>query len=327
MTDLCIFAHYDRDGVVDPYVMHYLEAIQDCGFEIVFVSTVSLGVDDTVRLRKCCSDVILRDNVGHDFGSWAVGLERHRSRAQGRLLLANDSVYGPIASLPEALERLTATPADFFGMILSHEITPHLQSWFLLFEPHVVTSSAFADIFCQPVTNRQRDEVILDFELRATAHLQEAGYKCRSLFDSGERRIIGNPTVYLWQELVELDGIPFLKVAVLRDDPGWTAQDWKWRPYLQQKNMCLFVLVNDHHRRTLGRVQVGSNRRNIPQPLLRGYARLRHYSIAMDDRFVRQARPLMLWINAFILGGLAKILKLSFDFGASVAQRISKLLQ
>jgi lipopolysaccharide biosynthesis protein len=95
MTDLCIFAHYDHDDRVDPYVMNYLEAIKACGFEIVFVTPSALQQTDVEQLRLICGDVILRANVGHDFGSWATGLQRHRERVRGRLLLANDSVYGP----------------------------------------------------------------------------------------------------------------------------------------------------------------------------------------------------------------------------------------
>ena len=326
MTDLCIFAHYDRDAMVDPYVFHYLKAIRDSGFEIVFVSTVSLNDETTARLREQCRDVILRSNIGHDFGSWAIGLARHRQQVRGRLLLANDSVYGPVGSLRQSIEQLTAAPADFYGMVLSHEVAPHLQSWFLLFEPHVVGSEAFAEIFCQPVANRSRDDVIRELELRATSHLQSAGYRCRALFESGDRRIIGNPTVYLWRQLVEQDGVPFLKVAILRDDPGWTAQEVKWRPFLEAKDHAIYTLVDGHFRRMRGGPQVSVKRRNIPAPLLRGYAFVRQYSITTDDRLVRQQRLILLALHGILFGGTDRALRRLFGLVSAAGRGLSALL-
>jgi lipopolysaccharide biosynthesis protein len=80
-------------------------------------------------LRADCCDVLLRENSGLDFASWSAGFAKHAPMMGARLLLANDSVYGPIGDLRHGLERLTCRPADFYGMVESVEIAPHLQSW------------------------------------------------------------------------------------------------------------------------------------------------------------------------------------------------------
>src|SRR5262245_24150079 len=132
LDDVCLFAHFDRDDVVDDHVLRYLRAIRACGFFVVVISTSNLNDSWIARLRSVVHEVILRDNTGHDFGSWNLGLQHFGERIGGRLLLANDSVYAPVGSLADSIRELTCVPADAYGMTMSAEIAPHLQSWFLL---------------------------------------------------------------------------------------------------------------------------------------------------------------------------------------------------
>ena len=115
--NLCLFAHFDQDNILADYVPYYLEAIRAAGFDIVVISTSDLSADDILRLRSVAHDVILRENNGHDFASWALGIERYASLVSGQLMIANDSVYGPIGDLIRAIERLTSVSSDVYGMI------------------------------------------------------------------------------------------------------------------------------------------------------------------------------------------------------------------
>jgi hypothetical protein len=301
MHNLCIFAHYDRDGIVDPYVLHYLDAIRACDFEIVLVTTAKLGSASLAALESRCLDVIIRDNVGHDFGSWSVGLAYYRDRVKGRLLIANDSVYGPIGPMQTALDRLTSQPADFYGMVYSQEIVPHLQSWFLLFEPHVAASEAFAEIFCQRPMHRSKTDVIRNFELKATAHLQAAGFVARALHTSGMRAIIGNPTAYLWRELIEQDGVPFMKVAILRDNPVLSVTDDEWHTYLLGAAPEVCELVDAH----LRRVRAGAPAKTVHRKPLQQVVRQRF--LKFDDTFARLGAPSLVRVNSAVHSTMVEI--------------------
>jgi lipopolysaccharide biosynthesis protein len=171
MQDICFFAHFDQSDKVDEYVFRYLQKIKDLNFTIVFVSAASLGQPDIDRLRAYCFDVILRENAGLDFGSWSEGIAKHRDAITGRLLLANDSVYGPVGSLSSAVERLTARPADFYGMVESIEIAPHLQSWFLLFEPWVARHPVLQGIMAQPFASMTKAQIIMNGEVAISRRL------------------------------------------------------------------------------------------------------------------------------------------------------------
>src|SRR5882757_4134520 len=99
---LVLFAHYDADGVVDPYVVHYLEALSKLDTTIVFVSgSPELTSDSVASLRPFCAGIYTRRTLALDFGSWHLAWCILRSNGWSldqfdRLVLANDSVYGPL---------------------------------------------------------------------------------------------------------------------------------------------------------------------------------------------------------------------------------------
>jgi len=223
-VNLCLFAHFDKDDKVDEHVLRYLEKIRESGFEIVFISTSRLSAACVARLRSECRDVILRENKGFDFASWSAGFAKHRDAIGGRLLLANDSVYGPIGSLRTALDRLTSVPTDFYGMVESIEAKPHLQSWFVLLEPWVVRDEAFKAVMTQPFGEMAKAQIIARGEVALSQQLVAAGFRYNALckrdsFGTLPPRHAMNPMLLFWHEVLFEQGVPFLKIELLRDNP------------------------------------------------------------------------------------------------------------
>jgi lipopolysaccharide biosynthesis protein len=224
MPDVCLFAHFDKNDKVDEYVYCYLSKIKALNFSIVFISASRLGPPDIDRLHVDCCDVILRENAGLDFASWSAGIAKHRDSITGRLLLANDSVYGPIGSLASAVDRLTSSPADLYGMVESIEITPHIQSWFLLLEPWVARHAVFQEIMAQPFVAMTKPQIILNGEVALSRRLNDAGFKYEALYMPTRAGLMASrcqvhPMHLLWRELLFDVGIPFLKIDLLRDNP------------------------------------------------------------------------------------------------------------
>lgn len=254
-NNLCLFAHFDQDDILADYVIHYLEAIRAVGFDIVVISTSHLPANDVSRLRSVAHDVILRENKGHDFASWALGIERYASLVSGQLMIANDSVYGPIGDLSQALARLTSVRSDVYGIIESREIKRHLQSWLIIFEPHVHDSAAFRSVFKQPFHQMTKAEIIRDGEIGLSQSLISHGYSIRALFDGKFRngqslKISSNASHFLWRELIEIEEIPFLKVELLRVNPCRIASISKWNDVVTAKLPELAAMIESHLART-----------------------------------------------------------------------------
>ena len=93
---VCPFAHRAPLGIIDDYVLHYLQRIADRGYSIRLASTSNrLDQESVAKARQVCDQVIWRRNIGVDFGSWkdAEGSARRLARFD-ELLLTNDSVFG-----------------------------------------------------------------------------------------------------------------------------------------------------------------------------------------------------------------------------------------
>jgi lipopolysaccharide biosynthesis protein len=135
---LALFASYDSQARVDDYVFRYLEALRDeLDADIVFVTTSSaIAAQDLARLRPLCRAIVHRRNLGLDFGSWKVAIDQVRDwREYEAVILANDSVYGPLRPL-DGVARLLGEAGDkarVVGITESLQYGRHLQSYFLAF--------------------------------------------------------------------------------------------------------------------------------------------------------------------------------------------------
>ena len=73
---VCVFSHFDKQGIIDPHVLHYLDSLKKLGFRTIVVST-SRDLDEASveRSRDSCEALYLKDNFGYDFGAWKAGME------------------------------------------------------------------------------------------------------------------------------------------------------------------------------------------------------------------------------------------------------------
>ena len=253
LKDVCFFAHYDKDDIVDPYVFRYLKELQRLGLSIVFVTPSKISDSDEAQVRNFCIDVIRRENGGLDFGSWSDAFKKYRGRFTGRLLLANDTVYGPLTDLNTLFQRLTKEKADFYGLIESRQIANHLQSWFLLFEPWVAASDELSGILGQDFVSMTKADVIKYGEVGLTQRLTRAGFTYKALVSFDDKhplaRLDFNPMHILLMEFLRGDMLPFAKIGIIRD---WlTKQETQtYLDFVAEKAPDWFPLIEAHIKRS-----------------------------------------------------------------------------
>ncbi|MEA3033372.1 MAG: hypothetical protein QOH86_1388 [Sphingomonadales bacterium] len=302
---LCYFAHYHPAGLVADYVLHYLDALKRAGFAVVVASTAALGETEADKLRGACERLILRENRGLDFGSWIDCHAAVPPDGAEFLLLCNDSVYGPIGSLADCIDRLTRTPADFYGLVANEQLGRHIQSWFVLLRPAAFQSPAFRERFSSPIPDGvAKDEVILHYEVGLSRDLEAAGLGGHALYDADRHGLLArkmpfNPTHFLWEELIAEIGIPFLKVDLLRDNPLFVDDLDRWRQVVARRAPSLVPAIEADvaaRRRAAGspaRPAGGAGRR-----LLVAYLRWFRRCAVRDYRYASDRRPLRMRLNA-----------------------------
>ena len=220
----CIFVTFARGGKIQDDVYHYCKALKAAGFEIALV-VVSPNSRLNVKIKNLPLFKIayVRANEGHDFGAIAATMKHFPETLQGNgILIANDSVVGPVGKFDKIMTRIARSKADFLGMVDTNQHQRHLQSWFLYFSRKAVKSRAFKDFWLRVRNQPNREAVILNYEVPMFAQLQFDGLKGDALFSLNAAHTV-NPSLHRWEELLEL-GMPFVKRSLVKSDDRKTAK-------------------------------------------------------------------------------------------------------
>ena len=247
---VCFFAHYHPHGIVAAHVLQYLAALRAEEFSIVVLSTADLSWAEQVRLRPFCDVLIMRENIGLDFGGWMEALAIYSPLRAEYLLLTNDSVYAPIGDFSAFFRKLTSQSADFYGAVESIQTTLHLQSWFVLLRPDAYNCTAFKKLMTTPMPiGLSKSEIIEQYEIGLTVALNDAGLKHHAYYSPRNNGWIAKKRPYngsqvVWRQLIE-DGLPFLKIDVLRDNPVRMQNIEEWREVVQSLSPSMVSLIED----------------------------------------------------------------------------------
>jgi hypothetical protein len=266
-ASLAIYVHWSPSGRVSEMVLRQLAGWQSLGFDVVFVTNSAPPASDIERVRQHCMLYIHRSNIGLDFGAWRDGLAAVLADgvAPQELLLANDSVLGPVTPLGALVGRWRAGGEGFFGMTESLAGGAHLQSYLLLARGQsaiadiAVHLASFADV-------RNKWRVVQSGEIGLTQRMVRAGHRCAALF--GYARLCAlarpsdlaalgarfrgvdalrvyplNPTHHFWRLLLEQTDFPFLKTDLIARNAGRLPGVERWRDLLRQDHVAL---IDDH---------------------------------------------------------------------------------
>jgi hypothetical protein len=183
--EVAVFVHFDRAGLVREHVLHYVRALAEAGLSVVFVTNSGrLQPESMAALQRICAGVLVRRNVGYDFGAWREALERlGLPRADTEMVVTvNDSLYGPLCPLRSVIDRFDLTEADLWGLTESWQSRYHLQSYFLAFSRAALESDAWRQFWesVQPVPSKHW--VIRTYEVGLTQALLRGGFRARALW-------------------------------------------------------------------------------------------------------------------------------------------------
>ena len=190
-----IFAHYDKDQIIDDYVIYYLENLRKISEYIIFVSDSNLPESETAKIQNLCHKIIAKRHNEYDFGSYKIGIEffLNEKRNCNNLILANDSCFGPLKSFENIFQLMEFSDADFWGLITNQDgFLPHLQSYFLIFKERVISSKEFAEFFKNVKKQNCKKDIIKKYEVGLTQYLLRHNFK----MDSFIKKIFeNNPTI------------------------------------------------------------------------------------------------------------------------------------
>ena len=182
---IALFMHFDGRGVVRAQLLDYMRELRDAGRTVVFVSNAARLLPASLEaVREICAVVILRRNIGYDFGAWRdavdyLGLPRADTE---EVILANDSVFGPLVPLGDVLRRLNYAKADIWGLTESWQVRYHLQSFFLAFGPAALRAPAWGKFWRSVRPVPMKFYIVNAYEVGVTQAMVKGGLRCAALW-------------------------------------------------------------------------------------------------------------------------------------------------
>jgi len=215
---ISIFSHFDDEKEVKEDVKYYLKELSTFS-DILFVSTSEELSEDSIKeLSKYCTYIILKKNVGYDFGAWKTGLDYLGNDIEEYedLILCNDSVYGPFYNLEEIYKSMKNS--DVCAMSDNHEIEYHLQSYFIRYNRKAFSHSIFKYFWDNFKIYHNKQALIENNEIGFSKQLLDSELSCSAYYQAKNKNYV-NVLQYYWNDLVISHNFPFIKKEVLKRNP------------------------------------------------------------------------------------------------------------
>lgn len=288
---LCLFAHFDRDRRIDPYVIVYLQTLRAAGVDVVFISATD-DPEELAKISPYCIKILVKNEAGRDFGSWYLAIKALSAEGwddYDSLIFANDSVYFPIHSPKTMFDTMPHLGFQMWGMTDSHEGGAyHIQSYFLVFD-----RTAQAEVLPEFIRHYERCPYlsktgqVQEFEFGLTRIARERGLRVGALcpIDTIRDRVLRNdayqpwqdrlrlgvshinPSHDLWDLIVPMCGFPALKIELIRDNPKRVGNIAGW-PRLVDPACLDPALIRGHLKRITSEPQLARARLLPAEPRL-----------------------------------------------------------
>jgi hypothetical protein len=192
-----VFVTFTEMPYVAEYVYRHLDFLNANGFNVIVVSNSKKINDQSLReLRLRSIAVLERPNIGYDFGAYRDGVlwTLQHFGAVDRLLLINDSVFGPVDLDSDLFDKAFAIDADIVGLLDSMEKRYHFQSFWLMFNRAVVASKKFEQYWINTPYFQDKNTVVDKLETRILNYFLQADFTSEAVFqvDTVTQRAVQN---------------------------------------------------------------------------------------------------------------------------------------
>lgn len=223
MKRLCVFAHWDRDNIIDDYVVYYLKALKKVCDCIIFVSDTECSPQ---KIADVADFTIIGRHGEYDFGSYKRGFffAKDKGLVFDELLLVNDSVYGPFYSLEPIFDKMSKKKCDYWGLTRNNyglkktkedvlePYRPHIQSYFILLKKE--TFGVFEKFIKGIIRKDSKNDIIISYEIGLSETLKTNGFKCAVYINRYSHTI--NCVINKWDRLLKWYKFPFLKTSLVK---------------------------------------------------------------------------------------------------------------
>ena len=211
-----IYFIYDKDGIIDDYVIDQLKDLRNNAQHIHCVINGKLCHDGKVALEKVADDIYVRENKGVDIGAYKAAIEYLSwdfIRTFDELVIMNNTCFGPVYPFKECFDWAKGQDVDLWGLTLDNKFgsdEPHLhfskrktclQSYFVVFRDRLLKDKLLEVFFDEIPTTCDYRQSGLFYEYALPGYFEDRGYKfavyCKT--DDLNYPLLHNPVALLKQ--------------------------------------------------------------------------------------------------------------------------------
>lgn len=262
-----IYTLFDKDGIVDGYVLYFLKELKPWTQRQIVVSNGPLNAEGERALKELGCEILIRENKGFDAWGVKAGIEYVGFEELARydeVLIANNTLFGPVCSLQPMFETMAERKVDFWG-IASHAGMPdfdpfhcnpygyipeHIQSFFYAVRGSLIRGEAFRKFWTQLPQLPDYNAAVGLYETVMTRYFSDAGYVWDCYMDSDAYYdMTDNPLIAMPMESIRDWNCPFFKRRAFFQD-----YDYLTTFTGQQSASCLLQYLQERTQYPVGLV-------------------------------------------------------------------------
>ena len=191
---LGVFIFYDRDSIIDDYVLYMLDSLDKAVDNILFVSNCELNDEEIKKLDKYNLDINIRENIGLDAGAFKYVYDKYGKdylSEYDELILLNDTFFGPFKPFKNIINEMNDKDLDFWGLTANFDspdgtkkaidgfIHSHIQTYFIAYRKSILESDFFNNYWSKYNINKNNsfEDVVNHHESYFTYLLEKEGFK------------------------------------------------------------------------------------------------------------------------------------------------------
>ncbi len=237
MKRICLFAGFNSNGTILPYVIDYLKELAKFT-DVYYLADGKINEGELSRLEGICKGAWVSPHGKYDFGSYSELLKNYvgwsKVQEYHEVIFCNDSCFC-VNTLEPVFERMSgkhdawcllATDEnnhEYFHLFDVYKKIPSVKiplfcmgSYFLGFKTETLLDPLIRPVFENVKKEKNRVDVCLNYEMRLTALLTDNDYNTGSYV----KQVYRNASIYDLQSLkLVKEGFPLVKVKIFRDNP------------------------------------------------------------------------------------------------------------
>lgn len=183
MKRICLFAGYDKNNIIDDYVVYYISELAKFS-DVYYFADNDMNKPELDKLKNIAKFAAGRKHGCYDFGSWLEIIKEigwKKIEEYDEVILANDGCFGPLFPLDDVFDTMESKKLDAWAMCGNK----FMMSFFMVLNKKVFKNKEFRAFFENIKPEADKNIVIKKYERGINSIIEEQDFS-HGVFLSGK---------------------------------------------------------------------------------------------------------------------------------------------